>query len=372
MESRKKRPFVFFIVELLVVCLTSTLGCSKGGNSDLPGQEGDLSPAAPTALTLFGNASLSSSPTLSWTAAVPVTGEISTYFMGVGTAEGEDDIVAFTDIGNVTTYQITSISPAISLNSLYYISIYAVDSDNRPSTSVSSDPWSTSMVTETGAYRIPESPYYLANCIDYVSSPYYESHGDGLYWIDPDGAGGNAPMRVYCDQTTDGGGWQLVLNYFHLGGTDPSNLPLTTSLPIPNADTLGDDGTLEMSSWGHASNSLLNTMAITDIRFYCESTLHPRVIHFKSSLSGAISYIQTGTGFMSPLASNFTGLTGHSAGLPGAATSYYAHRGDEALIAFPFYISGGDTWSVGRGSRWECDDYAAGPANSTIHKVWVR
>ena len=34
-----------------------------------------------------------------------------------------------------------------------------------------------------------------------------QSTGDGTYTIDPDGAGGNAPVEVYCDMTTDGGGY---------------------------------------------------------------------------------------------------------------------------------------------------------------------
>ena len=41
---------------------------------------------------------------------------------------------------------------------------------------------------------------------------------DSRYWIDPDGAGGNAPVQAQCNMTRDGGGWTMAVKPWYLSG----------------------------------------------------------------------------------------------------------------------------------------------------------
>lgn len=81
-------------------------------------------------------------------------------------------------------------------------------------------------------YGTKENP--ATNCKDLLTKvPLSKT---GVYYVDPDGAAGDAAYQVFCDMTTDGGGWTLVWNNLRGGAGKPmTNLgwvAATTTLPM--------------------------------------------------------------------------------------------------------------------------------------------
>jgi hypothetical protein len=102
---------------------------------------------------------------------------------------------------------------------------------------------------------VPESPG--ATCAELRDRGMTES---GVAWIDPDGAGGAAPFRVYCDQQTEGGGWEVLHHDTY------AQARRTHGVPGPSA------------GWGldlTSATSPLRTHGIVDLRFEVEGHWSP-------------------------------------------------------------------------------------------------
>ncbi|WP_298496968.1 fibrinogen-like YCDxxxxGGGW domain-containing protein [uncultured Algibacter sp.] len=75
----------------------------------------------------------------------------------------------------------------------------------------------------------------LPNCLAYLNAGFTT---DGVYTIDPDGAGPNPAYDCYCDMTNDGGGWTLVFNHNTAGGFWANNAEANEfNVATPNITT---------------------------------------------------------------------------------------------------------------------------------------
>jgi len=181
-------------------------------------------------------------------------------------------------------------------------------------------------------------------------------------------AGYRPPFRTINERVLvqDEDGWLLMAAYNHQAGTNPNLVSGTT----PSSATEG------FSHIWPGTHLGLTASDIAEVRFYCHSSNHNRVMHFSVNNDWVKTAILTGSisgNSVTYWTSGTTKLDGHTANLPDSATHVWTSVAYNLLA--PFYQYGVGHWRLRDpvdSSKWECDDVSQTTAHTTLHQVWIK
>ncbi|MBM4253755.1 MAG: hypothetical protein FJ146_17450 [Deltaproteobacteria bacterium] len=206
-----------------------------------------------------------------------------------------------------------------------------------------------SLVGDDATGRNYSDGSYGITCHDYLNNAiYYGSTGDGVYWIKP----GSMLIKVYCDMSTDGGGWTVIFKHTSGVANDPYVLWDTTTTTNTAAANKATRETQDYVS-RYLVDSYVSNFTQARLEIFLSGSMKAYV---KLNASGATKY--TWVDRSRVLASSYTDITSAAANffsLDGHA--YYTRR---IFLSSIYGGCAGDTlWTV-----------SMGPVNDTCGAGW--